>query len=116
MIISGCEGGGVTDFPDWRYNLRFATQLQKICEESYPGLMRPLYFCNRQYNMHKSHCSLLLEMGSDSNTLDEAAYSGRMLGKALAQLLENYVIKNKRDIEMPSKTGLQKICADTDCF
>lgn len=93
MIISGCEGGGVTDFPDWRYNLRFATQLQKICEESYPGLMRPLYFCNRQYNMHKSHCSLLLEMGSDSNTLDEAAYSGRMLGKALAQLLENYVIK-----------------------
>ena len=47
-------------------------------------------------------------MGSDSNTLDEAAYSGRMLGKALAQLLENYVIKNKRDIEMPSKTGLRK--------
>mgnify|MGYP000340938817 CR=1 FL=1 len=38
MIISGCEGGGVTDFPDWRYNLRFATQLQKICEESYPGV------------------------------------------------------------------------------
>lgn len=93
MIISGCEGGGVTDFPDWRYNLRFATQLQKICEESFPGLMRPLYFCNRQYNMHKSRCSLLLEMGSDSNTLDEAAYSGRMLGKALAQLLENYVVK-----------------------
>ena len=93
MIISGCEGGGVTNFPDWRYNLRFATQLQKVCEESYPGLMRPLYFCNRQYNMHKSHCSLLLEMGSDSNTLDEAAYSGRMLGKALAQLLENYVVK-----------------------
>lgn len=93
MIISGCEGGGVTNFPDWRYNLRFATQLQKICEESFPGLMRPLYFCNRQYNMHKSHCSLLLEMGSDSNTLDEAAYSGRMLGKALAQLLENYVVK-----------------------
>lgn len=93
MIISGCEGGGVTNFPDWRYNLRFATQLQKVCEESYPGLMRPLYFCNRQYNMHKSHCSLLLEMGSDSNTLDEAAYSGRMLGKALSQLLENYVVK-----------------------
>lgn len=93
MIVSGCEGGDVKDFPDWRYNLRFATQLQKICEESYPGLMRPLFFCNRQYNMHKSRCSLLLEMGSDTNTLDEAAYSGRLLGKALAQLLENYVVK-----------------------
>lgn len=95
MIISGCERGNVTDFPDWEYNLRFATQLQKICEESYPGLMRPLFFCNRKYNMHKSHCSLLLEMGSDSNTLDEAAYSGRLLGKALAQLLENYVVTDE---------------------
>ncbi len=94
MIISGCERGDVTGFPDWEYNLRFATQLQKICEESYPGLMRPLFFCNRKYNMHKSHCSLLLEMGSDSNTLEEAAYSGRLLGKALAQLLEQYVVTN----------------------
>ena len=31
--------------------------------------------------------------GKKANTLDEAAYSGRMLGKALAALLENYVVK-----------------------
>lgn len=42
--------------------------------------------------MHKSHCSLLIEMGSDANTLDEAAYSGRLLGDALASLLERYVV------------------------
>lgn len=92
MIISGCQEKDITDFPDWEYNLRFAVQLQKYCQEMFPGLVRPLFFCAREYNMHKSRCSLLIEMGSDANTLDEAAYSGRMLGKALAALLENYVV------------------------
>lgn len=92
MIVSGCEDGGVTGFPDWEYNLRFALNLQKECEDKYPGLVRPLFFCSRQYNMHKSHCSLLIEMGSDANTLDEAAYSGRLLGDALASMLERYVV------------------------
>ncbi len=92
MIVSGCEDGGVVGFPDWEYNLRFALNLQKECEDKYPGLVRPLFFCSRQYNMHKSHCSLLIEMGSDANTLDEAAYSGRLLGDALSSLLERYVV------------------------
>lgn len=90
MIISGCEGDGVTGFPDWKYNLRFALKLQQKCAENYPQLMRPLLFDNRRYNMYKSHCSLLIEVGSDSNTLDEAAYSGRLLGVSLAQMLKEY--------------------------
>lgn len=92
MIVSGCEDGGVAGFPDWEYNLRFALRLQKECEDKYPGLTRPLFFCSRQYNMHKSRCSLLIEMGSDANTLDEAAYSGRLLGDVLASLLEKYTV------------------------
>lgn len=92
MIVSGCEDGGVVGFPDWEYNLRFALNLQKECEDKYPGLVRPLFFCSRQYNMHKSHCSLLIEMGSDANTLDEAAYSGRLLGDVLSSMLEKYVV------------------------
>lgn len=88
MIISGCEGGDITDFPDWEYNLRFALKIQKTAAKMYPGLMRPLFFCNRRYNMYKSHCSVLLEMGSDANTLDEAAYSGRLVGDVLAKLLQ----------------------------
>ena len=92
MIISGCqeEGNGLTDFPDWKQNLVFALQLQKIAEESFEGLMRPLYFCPRMYNMNLTHCSLLLEIGSDSNTLEQAEYSGQCIGNALAKLLKNY--------------------------
>ncbi len=88
MIITGCEGGDITDFPNWEDNLTFALHLQKTAEEMYPGLMRPVFFCNRKYNMYKTKCSLLLEMGSDANTLDEAAYSGRLIGDVLAKLIE----------------------------
>lgn len=90
MIISGCQEGDMTGFDDWKYNLRFALRLQQTLETDYPGLMRPLFFAPRKYNMHKSHNSLLIEMGSDGNTLEEAVYSGELLGKALAKLCDKY--------------------------
>lgn len=94
MIITGAEEGKVTDFPDWEYNLRFALKLQQTCETMYPGLMRPVFFSQRKYNMNLSHCNLLLEMGSDANTLDEAAYSGRLVGTAVAKILDEYSSQN----------------------
>lgn len=89
MIITGCQEGKVTDFPNWKQNLTFALNLQSVCEDMYPGLMRPVYFCQRKYNMDLSPNNLLVEMGSCSNTLEEAAYSGRLLGSALVKLLDS---------------------------
>ncbi len=91
MIITGAEEGKVEDFPDWEYNLRFALQLQKQCETLFPGLMRPLLFSQRKYNMDMTRFSLLIEMGSEANTLEEACYSGRMLAASLAALMDEYV-------------------------
>ena len=93
MIISGCQenGNGVSDFPDWKQNLVFALLLQQKMEQTFPGLTRPVFFSPRRYNMHLSHCSLLLEVGSDSNTLEEACYTGRLIGRALGLLLEDYL-------------------------
>ena len=88
MIITGCEEGNVTSFPNWKQNLTFALNLQSVCEEMYPGLMRPVYFCQRKYNMDLSPNNLLVEMGSCANTLEEAAYSGRLLGTALVKMLD----------------------------
>ncbi len=90
MIITGAEEGKVKDFPDWEYNLRFALQLQKKCETMFPGLMRPVLFSQRKYNMDMTRFSLLIEMGSEANTLEEACYSGRMLAAALASLMDDY--------------------------
>ena len=91
MIISGCQesGNGITGFDDWKQNLTFAVQLQDKLEENFEGITRPLYFSPRKYNMDMSHCSVLLEMGSDANTLEEAVYAGKCMGVALADLMKN---------------------------
>ena len=91
MIISGAQGGKVDVFPNWRQNLRFALRLQDALEKQSPGLTRPLFFCHRKYNMDMTPCSLLVEFGSEANTLEEAVYAGRLFGRALAGLLEQYV-------------------------
>lgn len=93
MIIPGCEYGEIKNFPDWEYNLRFALQLQQKAEEMYAGLMRPVLFSARRYNLFETHNSILLEIGSDGNTLEEAVYSGKLIGTALAAVLEDYVVK-----------------------
>ena len=92
MIISGCqeEGNPITNLPDWRYNLTFAVHLQDKLEELFPGITRPLYFCPRSYNMNVTHCSLLVEVGSDANTLEEAVYTGKCIGTALREILKEY--------------------------
>jgi stage II sporulation protein P len=89
MICAGCQDKGVTDYPDWKINLRFALRLQQALETTYPGLARPLYFCPKNYNQNLSHGALLIEMGSEGNTLEEAVYSGRLLGNILVKVLED---------------------------
>ncbi|MEE1320742.1 MAG: stage II sporulation protein P [Acutalibacteraceae bacterium] len=92
MIISGCqeEGNGITNLPDWKYNLTFAVHLQDKLEELFEGITRPLYFCPRSYNMNLTHCSLLVEVGSDANTLEEAVYTGKCIGVAVSEILKKY--------------------------
>lgn len=87
MIIAGCEDGKITDFPNWDQNLTFALQLHDEAETMYSGIMRPILFSARKYNMDVVPCSALLEFGSDSNTLAEAEYSGHLIGKALSKYI-----------------------------
>ena len=88
MIITGCEDGTM-NVPNWRENLRFAGAFQNAIEERYPQLTRPILFCYRKYNMDLTTGSLLLEVGSNGNTLEESIYTAELIGDALAQLLKN---------------------------
>ena len=87
MILAGCDDDGSLAFPNWECNLRLALRLQKALCTSYPGLARPMDFCARKYNEDMTKGSLLIEIGTDANTLEEAVYSGELLGKSLAQVL-----------------------------
>ena len=91
MIIAGAEGGNVDSFPSWETNLSFALNLMQKVNTEYENLMKPVYFCNRRYNMDLTPFSLLVEVGTDMNTLSEAAYSGRLFGDALAEFIKENV-------------------------
>ncbi len=93
MLISGCEYGLVKNFSDWEYNLRFDLQVQNKLASKYKGLMRPILFSQRKYNMYETHNSFLLEIGTDANTLDEACYSARLFGDALGELMNEKYVK-----------------------
>ena len=88
MIMSGYDPDGEYGFPDWEYNLRFALDLQKSCEDNFSGMTRPLNFGEFVYNMNVNTGSLLVEVGTEANTLSEAEYTGKLLGKALAKVLQ----------------------------
>ena len=93
MIISGCDDGTM-NFPNWAQNLNFAVNLQQAIESNYPTLTRPIFFCYRKYNMNICPQSLLIEFGSNSNSLNEVLYSGELMGKALSDLLHSYEKNN----------------------
>jgi len=90
MIITGVEEGSIKNFPNWQNNLKFALKLQERAQSMFEGLMKPVMFSPRKYNMDLGEYSILLEMGTDVNTLEEAAYSGRLIGVVLADLLNDY--------------------------
>ena len=86
MIISGCDDGTM-DMPDYLNNFRFACELQSETETLFPGLSRPILFDYRFYNQDLTDGSLLIEVGSHGNTLDQAKYTGSLIGQALGRLL-----------------------------
>lgn len=86
MIISGCDDGTM-GYPDYMKNLSFAAALQNQLEGDYPTLTRPILFDYRKYNQQLTTGSLLLEVGSHGNTLEQAAYTGELIGKSLGRLL-----------------------------
>lgn len=88
MIMCGNDNYGYYDFPDWEQNMSLAVKLQSTAETKFPGMTRPLYFGNFMYNMNLAPGSLLIEIGTDANTLDEAVYSGEMLGEVITDVLK----------------------------
>lgn len=53
-------------------NLAFSFQMQLKAEEYYPGLARKIYLKGYRYNMHLRPRSLLIELGAQNNTVEEA--------------------------------------------
>lgn len=88
MIISAADDG-TYNIPDYLDNFHFACALQQAMESRYPTLTRPVLFQYCHYNQHTTTGSLLIEIGSHGNTIEQAVYSGHLVGKALSSLFAN---------------------------
>ncbi len=88
MLLVGVVGTAAMPNPYWEQNLALAAQWQKTITDSYPGLMRPLSTVASRYNQHLHGGYLLAEIGAEGNSIDEAVYSGEILGTTLAKLLK----------------------------
>lgn len=88
MIISGCDDGTL-NMPNYLKNFRFASYLQQQLEGDYPGLTRPILFDYRKYNQDLTTGSLLIEVGSHGNTLEQVQYSGQLIGASLGRALNS---------------------------
>ncbi len=86
MLISGCDDGTM-NMPDYMKNFRFASLFQQQMESDYPTLTRPVLFDYRKYNQDLTTGSVLVEVGGHANSIDQAVYSGELIGKSLADAL-----------------------------
>lgn len=89
MILSGCDTDGEMGFENWENNLGFALKIQHTAEKMYPGMTRPLSFDYFAYNEYVCDGSLLIEMGTEANSIEEAEYAGELLGNVLYEVLKN---------------------------
>lgn len=88
MLVCGSDSMGL-EHKNWRENLKLAAKIQNAAQIMYPDLMRPVNLRTERFNMHMTTGSLLIEVGSNGNTLDEAKAGGRDVARAIAAVLKN---------------------------
>lgn len=81
MLVIGTDAGGAKH-PDWEDNLALACKLQRALDTLYPTLARPMTLRQSAYNQELSPGSLLVEVGSHGNTLQEALSGARYFARA----------------------------------
>ena len=85
LIIVGTDER--KDHPNWSKNLAFAKRIHAIGEKKYPGLIKGIRTKAGTYNQEFHPQSLLLELGSDYNSMVEAGYSAELLADIIGEML-----------------------------
>jgi len=75
------------EHPNWRKNFAFAQKVNAVMNELYPGLSAGVRTQSGRYNQHLHPHAILAEMGSASNSLEEAKVSARLFAKVIARVL-----------------------------
>lgn len=89
MLVMGSQSGGVTNYPNWKENFKLAVKIQHTIEKMYPTLARPIMLMSKNYNQSLSQGAVLIEFGTDANSLSEAEYSAELVSDSLIVLFNS---------------------------
>ncbi len=91
MLLVGTGENGLSH-PKWQENMRLALYIQQAMEERYPSLARPLAVKNERYNQHLSTGAMIVEVGTNGNTLAEALTAIALFGDAAGDVLKSFMV------------------------
>ena len=86
MMVMGSDAGGQTH-PNWKVNLALALSIQNALARKWATLARPLILRTSRFNQHLSTGSVLVEVGTHGNTLQEAITAARLYARTVAELM-----------------------------
>ena len=75
-------------FDGYEENLSLALKLRQKLNSKYINLCRPVCLRESLYNQNMAPVSLLLEIGTSGNTLEQAKAGARLTAKAIAELIK----------------------------
>lgn len=89
MLVMGSNAKGL-EHPKWEENLSLAVKLQEEMNILWPTLARPIGLRENRYNQQCTTGSILVEVGSHGNTLQEALAGARMFARTAGAVLADY--------------------------
>lgn len=63
--------------------------INKIANEKYPGLFKPVIIRRDDYSPNLAKCAILIEVGENFNTVEQSTKSMKYLANILEELIEN---------------------------
>ena len=86
MFVIGSNA--VLKHDNWIYNMRLACNLQRYANENFPGLMRAINLRKERFNQQVPANSIIIEVGSNGNTLEEAKCGAKFMAKTISAVLK----------------------------
>lgn len=83
---TGATGAGFDERPDWPQNLDLAQRITACMNAQVDGVSREVKVKTGRFNQHVSTGALLIEVGNNRNTLEEALAACPVIAQAIAQV------------------------------
>lgn len=87
MLVCGTDSKGLSH-PQWRENFKFALDISRTMGEKYGALSRPVNLRADRFNTHVTKYAVLMEVGSNANTLEEAKNAAVYTARSVVATIE----------------------------